>query len=1284
MKTVPVSGTYLPITFYEDDTIETVRQLVALHVDSHPDRLFIEVQTPLPADVYRNPNEWMALFFRLSWDGKSISLESMRTYLTQTRLNSDMVERAVTREEWETRDESLKPLYAPESEFMEWRILGVPSSASFVMPIPPRDIPMMPARIPVPQVQSLFETFHGDIKEIRATPIPEGASELVKRNYYPRLRPDTPNDLTSLKPAILASQKQFQSLMDLRPTKHEAISVVKARWRIPFVSTTFTAPRTRFEQIFYGITLSEEVPQVTFFTAKTETIRHKFYCEDPSNKTQFLDAGLFNAWLIASLPQRRTPTLLFYRGKDRSTYDRVAVTSKEIIVDVRRKKDSKDTLDEMKESVGKWIQTFDALVPFVDAGDLNGWVLDDLSAVATYGKDVAEFDMHRFPCLRAVFGVQNDTFRLLRAEHASDEISPQVLRAKQILSEDDSDNTPAYLAKELGVSLADATALFEQVEALSEDIDIDRSLRAYPVLKFTSKEVLIRFVTDLDRSLKYADLLRYVLTSDDPSLNDVCPRRMEEVAANVVIPQREVDAGEVDEDLLAAFGIDEEEEVAAAVAAVAPVGDKKMKVERKTMATYNYFNRRLQQFDPNTFDKSIYPGKCDKPKQAVVLTKEDKERIGDTYNYSSAPDSEKLDLVDPDGTVICPPYWCMRDELPLTESQLKTDDDGELHCPVCDGKVRGMDDKSDPLEFTVIKRDTSAKYPGYIKNVSSINKRKMPCCYQVPRASVEVLNVKEEDTYVRREDTGTNENMEPLPGLRMAFLPKTLADQLKVKTSYETTIKKGRIGSGETDVFRIGLGRPSKTLPVLFGDKTLIKSPNDDEESRTNTKRCSFFSTWSAATGEGQRVDAILASIDEAYSTGQMEPLHELEYVTTYLKCEVILVHMKSAQVLCGFWSDMLGANSRTIAVFISDLKDRVDILGKVSRTKKGKSYKTEYGVDLRESPFRENVWQPLLSLQKQACSVDMPVLDDALKELRIKNKTQYRVIQDPFDRIQAILIPGEILLPFQPSNVPPPEGTLGVSQYADIRPEDLPDGRLARAFLSDSIHPRFRVVSERTNAAGEIVELLLASGLRVPIRPETDGEGTFGEVTQTVLKKGEAMLIDSAPNASDVATAEAISYTSEVFEFLMFSLSKDVQEDDDLRTLIESKSPNMYRGLEKWFKDKAYEDTTKSPIEFINKIRTPCGQFTKDTCKKSSLCGWNRNMCRIRVKPTADKTALLKRMVKTLRDNDKQRALVLDERLSPFFSTVLYMEMPHELYKSVNYYRSGVSVAAAAAAAGV
>jgi hypothetical protein len=89
--------------------------------------------------------------------------------------------------------------------------------------------------------------------------------------------------------------------------------------------------------------------------------------------------------------------------------------------------------------------------------------------------------------------------------------------------------------------------------------------------------------------------------------------------------------------------------------------------------------------------------------------------------------------------------------------------------------------------------------------------------------------------------------------------------------------------------------------------------------------------------------------------------------------------------------------------------------------------------------------------------------------------------------------------------------------------------------------------------------------------------------------------------------------------------------------------------------------------VEFVNKVRTPCGQFAeKDKCNSSSLCGWKtekgKGVCKVRVKPVVDKTEVLKRIAKTLRENDKQRALVLDERMSPFFSTILYLEMPHEL----------------------
>jgi hypothetical protein len=39
----------------------------------------------------------------------------------------------------------------------------------------------------------------------------------------------------------------------------------------------------------------------------------------------------------------------------------------------------------------------------------------------------------------------------------------------------------------------------------------------------------------------------------------------------------------------------------------------------------------------------------------------------------------------------------------------------------------------------------------------------------------------------------------------------------------------------------------------------------------------------------------------------------------------------------------------------------------------------------------------------------------------------------------------------------------------------------------------------------------------------------------------------------------------------------------------------------------------------------------------------------------------LLERIRTTILTNAKLRALVLDNRMSPFFSTVLYLEMPNE-----------------------
>ena len=60
---LPLAGSSTILSFFPDDTIETVRQHVALAKKTHPDRLFIQVQVELPKDYYStNPKRWMDLF----------------------------------------------------------------------------------------------------------------------------------------------------------------------------------------------------------------------------------------------------------------------------------------------------------------------------------------------------------------------------------------------------------------------------------------------------------------------------------------------------------------------------------------------------------------------------------------------------------------------------------------------------------------------------------------------------------------------------------------------------------------------------------------------------------------------------------------------------------------------------------------------------------------------------------------------------------------------------------------------------------------------------------------------------------------------------------------------------------------------------------------------------------------------------------------------------------------------------------------------------------------------
>ena len=856
--------------------------------------------------------------------------------------------------------------------------------------------------------------------------------------------------------------------------------------------------------------------------------------------------------------------------------------------------------------------------------------------------------MRRFGCMTDVFSYDKETFRLLRANVPFD-VPQKVLEAYKVLQNNNLSRDA--LVSEMGVSESEADELLLKVQELESDehFNFEKALNGFPAIVFSSKEVIIKFVSNLDRAVEYASLLRYVLTSNRADVDEVCPRRMEVVQPALAIAQMTTEELEsefvLDDELGALLGEGPAEPAPSAAepaAAEAPAAQaKKVKVRTNITGTYNYFNNRARDYDSELFDAE-YPKKCEKLKQVVVLTDEQVGDMPEAYNYLGVDDRQKLSL--PNATAICPPYWCMKDEIPLAEDQLIMKDDG-LHCPVCDGKVR-VTEKEDAREYTIIKRESDFKYPGWKEpSAKSRSKNRVPCCYKKPSPKTDVIAPKQQTDEYYILTSGY------IPGLRLSFLPEEFTTRLGIKTDYSKNAPMNRINAGATEMFRIGMGLPRTTLPVLLADKRQIPRPKD---AKDKIQLCSFFRTWKT-TGDGDTpVERIVDGIDRAFVDKTLGVLEEIEYVSLILDCRVMRIKLETSTVLCGFWEERLGARSRTIVLLDND------VLGRVTRRTAKTGSKFDYVVDLNKFP--EPTRTTLKDVHLKSCVSNTPTYQDAINELIATNKSEYQVILDPFGRVQAVFVPEEVVLPVLPVKMDIPQGVVVRSGYADIHDEELPTSETLGEFLNTTKNSGFKWADDMYSANGLYTEFLLGSGFRAPFRPEA-GKGKTTEVVATVRKHTEEQLVSGEPNKEDTELAKEISYSAEVFEFLLFSLSKDIQMDEFevLRNSITNPTETLYKDLSNWLDAQSYWDAVNEPVQFVNKVRTPCGQMAKDSCNKSTLCGWKGNVCKIKISSIVDRRQVLTRLVKTLTQNTKHRALVLDGRLSPFFSTILYLQMPHE-----------------------
>ena len=1238
---VVYEGRQYPVSFASDDSIDIVRQRIGGVLDRYPDRLFIQVEVRIPESYYEDPRRWESVFFRIAHKGQATATPgNLMSVWTAGKFTM-----GVSKEDWD--GSGMTELRKKTSDTF---ILGVSESQSLVLPVPPdsevaNEVP--PARIPLIDKTRIFSSVHPHhVLRFHVVEIPDSADASIKGVYAPNLRTGTPDRIPV--DSINSLEKQFshwKKLQALDSPSPDSTNISRVRWNIPWVLTEWPdAVRARFEEILYGMTVSEDTPYIGLFQNREYGMQHKFWAADRNPK---LDLSMWGAWVQTTRPQRNRPTLLLYRGKDRSNFDRLAITTAGISATAYR--NGKGSLDRLRKDLLSWIESLDALEPFISPRDLQDWELQDISVELHYK---GEFDANllRLPCVSSIFVQAHPVYRLLRADKTDRSLTDMEVAILQILRRDIS-TTPEQLADTLGISIDDAGTKLEDIrERVEQDPSImTQELDVMPKIEFSGQKVLLQHAIDLDRVIKYASILRHVLTGKGAELSEVCPARVEAVApAMAVAPSMPAVAEpepEVEGDL-------------------ADFLEQMGSARKEPDPLFKYYTNRLRKTDEETFD-TPYSKKCEPSRQVLMMTPADQEKWKDTpYSVDTYSDAEKLAI--PAGVTICPDYWCMKDEIPLRREQLV-----DNTCPVCRGKVREPKSVEPIAVAPVVARDTQYKYPRFLEVPSSKNGQHMPCCYKNAKEARVLAAPSENPTdpfYILGE-------LKKLPPLRLAYLPEELARRLRLNISNYKTIRTDGNRLKSQAVFRVGLGRPSKTLQTILGID--IPRPRD---SILKLFQCQFVRTWRSPheddgtidsqlvpympdTEARQRMARLIAGVDRAWDAGELSQIQELEYIALVTGTPMYRVDVETHSVSCGLWTQYFATGKQAIAIL--DTAGSLDLLAYTNN-------KSVWNANLYAVPFVDNTIRALRQADGKACSSAFPSYQDAVSAaMRIGVIERSPVVVDPTGYAQALWAPAHYILPIKPDLVV--QGTQRRVDYADMGDDQLPTYESERAALeiAVSVNPQFGWKRDIFDTMGRRVEIELLCGLRVPVVPETiDVKEDPAEVLQTIRKGRERDLVMGKPNIADVKRASEISYTAEVIDFLLFTLSDDLQKDEfkTLRDLL-SNSGTIRPALLAWYNSVAANMAVESPAAFVKKVRTPCGQFEKES-KCSGICGWKDGKCKVRIdsKQTLSFTEprrespIFSRLVEELR-NPKKRALVLDGRASPFFSTILYMELPHERF---------------------
>lgn len=812
------------VAIQPDETIGRLKERVAVSVGVGPGSFTI-VGTTVPA--IWNDSSWMQVWALLERDGV-ISPSRLRAWLANSTApapTSGAPDDDITLHVW--RDRGHPFLYdlwgAPWSER---RPVGlVPAENRGVWPFDA-------AKPPPPEA-----VFHDSLVWQDAGMAPDGL--VVVRAPPDRARPVPPDLRAQIAADDAAFEKGARVFLSSAgiPSKHVArAGFARIRWKAPYNGSLRALS---LEHMFYALSPTPGIPQIVFSRNMEEPRVHKMYAID---KRVVIGPEEYRKWERVSHP-RGEPILVLYASTAGLTRPivRLALTEREMRWTVESAvvensmtfslRDVAPVMAELLELVRP--MGVAALADILPEWESCVWTLTLKPDVGNTTLTPARIDS-LLECLAGPWGSPVEGAWAYRRVSDFGSRRPEDGRIWELLQE--------------GMSTPDILRILPEADPVRVEEIRENNTRAFGrAVFFRFRQPLTLEVHNIpgprafDRIRQAAENVfrwmhpKLTTPAEAALMKELCPMKAVSLvpagapsAAAAAFPEMDLLAA-LDSDLMAG-------EPAAEARAEAQEEKEEEPESTEAGTLHNILNSRLKEHDPARFIYEAtekvkpYAKNCQKPMQPIVFSGDEWKKLeGDNpailKRYTDNPSLAAWDEAKTN-VYVCPDFFCVKDALPLMKEDLVDD-----RCPVCGGQIipklaAAAIRKLDFQVWTLLTRDTAAKFPQFRK----MNPRglKLPCCFKLQHSEDKKVLGAEAYEYVLSEDRF------PLEPGRMGVLPIKIQDWLGIDSSVGLTEGSIRVVKKNARVLlRVGVGAPvvrNTLLDIVKAEPCLLNGPGGFRE----------------------------------------------------------------------------------------------------------------------------------------------------------------------------------------------------------------------------------------------------------------------------------------------------------------------------------------------------------------------------------------------------------------------------------------------------------------------